>query len=227
MRRLLPICALFGIMAFLATDSYAQRPPFGGGGFGLLQNKGVQEELKITSEQKDQIAEKAKSVGGGFGDFAKLKDLSKEEREEKMKTMAKESREKSQKAIAEILKPEQISRLKQIERQQSVVSTLSNDEDVKKELKLSEEQIEKLKGISDDSRKEMQGLFGGFKDNPSEAREKMAALRKEATEKAVKVLDDAQAKKWKDLTGEPFEVKLEGRGNFGKGGTPPKKTDDN
>ena len=38
---------------------------------------------------------------------------------------------------------------------------------------------------------------------------KIADLRKQATEKAVAVLTDEQKKSWKDLIGEPFEVKFE------------------
>jgi hypothetical protein len=38
---------------------------------------------------------------------------------------------------------------------------------------------------------------------------RVAALRKETMETATAVLTDDQKKAWKDLTGEPFEVKRE------------------
>lgn len=42
---------------------------------------------------------------------------------------------------------------------------------------------------------------------------KLQALRKEALEKVVASLTDDQKKSWKELTGEPFEIKFERRPN--------------
>src|SRR5262249_3970502 len=140
---------------------------------------------------------------------------------EERQTKLKELQEAGTKEVNAILKPEQTKRLTQISRQQDVLRTLTTDEEAGKALKLSDEQKEKLKGINDDITKDMRELFkSGMKGNFQEMQEKMAALRKEGKDKALKVLSDDQTKAWKDLVGEPFEVKFEF--NFGK----KKKIDD-
>ena len=46
--------------------------------------------------------------------------------------------------------------------------------------------------------------------------QKMADLRKKGNEKAMALLSDAQKTSWKELTGDPFEIKLEpGQGRPG------------
>lgn len=233
MRKMFGLLAMGGLIALVASESNAQRPgggfQFGGrgqGGFGLLQNKGVQEELKITEEQKDKIKtasdEIRKKYPSGFGFGKKDNQPSKEDREK----TAKERNEATAKAIAEILTKEQAARLKQIERQQSPATTLSTDEDVQKVLALSDEQKQKIKDIIEENTKQTRELFGGGGKGGfnKDAFEKIATLRKELTEKSLKVLTEDQTKKWKDLTGAPFEVRFEGFG----GGTRPmqKKKDD-
>jgi hypothetical protein len=53
-------------------------------------------------------------------------------------------------------------------------------------------------------------LFQGGGFGSPETREKMQMLNKEATEKAAGILTDEQKSKWKELTGEPFNVPLGG-----------------
>jgi Spy/CpxP family protein refolding chaperone len=220
MRKLFGLLVVGGLIAFVATDSNAQRPGggfgFGGGGltgFTLLSNKGVQEEIKITEEQTGKIKtaseEIRKKYPGGFGGFGKKTDtppMSKEEREK----VAKERTEATNKAIAEILTAEQAKRFKQIERQQNVTTVLTNDEEVIKALAITDDQKAKIKGLIEDNAKEMPKFS---KDsNFKELQEKITALRKELKEKTLKVLTEEQTKKWTELTGAAFEVKLEGFG---------------
>jgi Spy/CpxP family protein refolding chaperone len=227
MRKMLAPMALFGLIAFLTIEANAQRQ---GGGMGrggqtiLIMNKSVQEEIKLTDEQKDQVKEKMAGIQEKQKEnFGKLKELSKEERGEKMAAMQKEINAEVAKELSTILKPEQSKRLKQIERQQTVLVALTNDEEVVKVLKITEEQKEKLKALNEEFTKESGELRkSGGKDNFKETQEKVTALRKETTEKAVKVLTTEQAAKWKELTGEPFEVKNE----FGGGGKGKRKKKD-
>jgi Spy/CpxP family protein refolding chaperone len=234
MRKMFGLMVVGSLIAFVATDSNAQRPGGGFGfgrgmtGFGLLQNTGVQEELKITEDQKgkiktagDELREKY-PLGFGFG----KKDAKRPSKEELEKTF-KERSEAEKKAIAAILTREQATRLKQIERQQDVARTLTTDEDAIKELKLTDEQKTKIKDLADENQKEMRGLFGGGGGGKGgfnkEAIEKMQTLRKELKEKTMKVLTEDQTKTWTAMIGKPFEVQFQGFG--GKGGTRKKKDD--
>jgi hypothetical protein len=215
MRKLLALGALMGLVAFVTATAHAQRPfgGFGGssgGGIFLLMNKGVQEELKITEEQQTKLRDKTKGIFEKFQEIrAKVKDVPEADRQEKTQKLMKEIEEASTKEISEVLKPEQMKRFKQIQRQQSVVTTLLNDEEAGKALDLSAEQKDAVKAVDEELHKQLAELRQQFN---SETLEKSAVARKEANEKALKTLTDVQQKKWKELTGEPFEVKQEGFG---------------
>src|SRR5436190_3420267 len=96
MRTFVRTVLTIGLVATLASTASAQRQPggqgrgFGGGmgGFGgygaLVRNEGVQKELKMDKDQSDQAAEAVKKVTDKHAyDFAKLRDLSQEERRTK------------------------------------------------------------------------------------------------------------------------------------------------
>ncbi|VTS02974.1 hypothetical protein [Tuwongella immobilis] len=185
----------------------------GGGWTGVMNFPGVREELKLSEEQQEEFGklmseqrEKQKGI------FEKMKDLSREERMTKFNELRKEMSEENTKNLTKVLKPEQITRLKQIYFQQIGVLGYEDSDDLKKELSLSEDQREKLKSISTDFRKDMQDLFSGGPGNAGNF-EKMQMIRKEAMESAQNLLTDDQKKKWESLVGEPFEMRIRRRDN--------------
>jgi hypothetical protein len=140
-------------------------------------------------------------------EFAKLRDLGRDEQRSKREELSRTVSDETLAAVGEVLKPEQVQRLKQIDLQQAGARGFTRPE-VQKALTLTDDQKEKIKTLSDDAAKEIANLFpggAGGRGNP-ENREKIAALRKETLEKIQAVLTDGQKKTWKDLTGEPFEV---------------------
>ena len=198
------------------------QPPFGGrgGGFGgpgmLLQNKGVQKELKLSDEQIQKITDLTQKIRDKHkDDFAALEKLDQQERREKGMELFRSIGEETNKELASVLKPEQSKRLKQISIQQRG-SQAFNEEDVQTTLKLTDDQKDKIKTLNEDAGKEMREIFQNAQGNFREAGEKAGALRKETMEKVLALLTDEQRKSWKEMTGEPFEVKFEGpRGGFG------------
>jgi Spy/CpxP family protein refolding chaperone len=209
------------LAAWLASPALGQ-PPFGGrgGGFGgpgmLLQNTGVQKELKLTDEQIQKIKDVAQKIQEKHkDDFAALAKIDQQERREKFQELFKTIGEETEKGLADVLKPEQSKRLKQISLQQRG-SQAFNEEDVQKTLKLTDDQKDKIKTLNEDAGKEMREIFQNAQGNFREAGEKAGALRKETMEKVMALLTDEQKKAWKDMTGEPFEVRFEGtRGRIG------------
>jgi len=210
----------FGLMALVTLSANAQFPGGGRGGLGaamLVGNKSVQEELRITDEQKEKLSARRKDFEPKMAEvFAKLKEVPKEEQKEKMGEMMKMFNETAQKEINLILTKDQQKRLKQIEIQQQGVGAFS-DETVSKELKITPEQKEKIASINAEMAKDMVELRGMMKDDKTGAMKKLVNLRKENMEKAVALMTDDQKKTYKTMTGDTFELKLDGgRGGFGK-----------
>src|SRR5207253_5339543 len=114
------------------------------GGFGgrfvgdglLLQNPGVKKELKLSDNQVKKITETTESIRDKHRDeFEALGKLEGGERREKGQELRKKVSDETQKALAEILKPEQSKRLKEIQLQQEGARAF-NDPEVQKALNL-------------------------------------------------------------------------------------------
>jgi Spy/CpxP family protein refolding chaperone len=226
--RLVKLALVLGIIVLLVGPALAQPP---GGGFGrgmgggalggamLLMNKGVQDELKMDKEQIEKVGDVTKKFREDHQeDFEKLRDrdLPQEERQNITKKLA----EAGTKAMNEILKPDQAKRLRQIQRQQMGVG-LFNEEEVQKELKLNDDQKEKIKTIADESRKEARDVLQeGF---GAETMKKLQGIRKEAMAGAIKVLTPEQQETLKGITGKPFELRMDFKPG---GGRKPRKPRD-
>ncbi|HZT79304.1 MAG TPA: hypothetical protein VFA26_03730 [Gemmataceae bacterium] len=230
--RLGKVVLALGVAALMCAPALAQQGRRGGGGFGggaslsmLVQNKSVQDELKLDKDQVTKAEEAIKKVQEDLkDDYAKLRggrrggggtNVSDEERTAARKKVSAAE----EKALADTLKPDQMKRLQQIHRQQEGVRVFQ-DEDVQQALKLTAEQKEKIKTINDDLAKERRELFqqgggGGRRGGNPETINKLQALNKDAMTSAQKVLNDDQKKTFKELTGEPFEIKFDRGGRQG------------
>jgi hypothetical protein len=203
----------------------------------LARNRSVQTELKLDDDQKNAIQEKVPAIGISFGGrglgkgkgkgkfelddatrerFAEymekiqtLKDVPEDKFEEKVRETFKDELETQAKEVEKILKPEQMTRLKQIARQQGGPLAYLKAENVK-DLSITDEQKTKLRSINTELDKDRQELFRGGGGFSAETREKLEGLTKEANEKAAAVLTDEQKAKWKTLIGEPYTVPLFG-----------------
>jgi hypothetical protein len=215
----------FGALALLAVPALAQPGRGFGRGMGaagLLQNKSVQEELKLEKDQVTKIDDALKKVRDDHkDDLDKLRDpgTSQEDRAAILKKVS----EANEKALKGILNEKQETRLHQILHQQQGVAMFV-DEAVQKKLNLTAEQKDKLKTINEDMTKDIRELFSGGKPGPDTIT-KIQGIRKEAMTNAQKVLDDKQKKEVKEMLGEPFEIKFEGRGGKPGGDKPPARTD--
>jgi hypothetical protein len=221
--------AAAGLAVLLVYPVLAQQPGGRGGrggrgGFGgpmdaaqLLLNKSVQEELKLNDDQKAALAKvqekQREAMQKAFADGDRQKAF------ETMRTVREETKKEVDKwKEAGGLKPEQAKRLRQIELQNMHFRAFA-DADVQKELKMTDKQKEEVKEVTEGVNKDVTELRNSAQ-NPRELRPKIQALEKEATEKVAGLLTEDQKKTWKEMVGEPFEVKMEGFGGgrgFGKG----------
>jgi hypothetical protein len=201
MRVALKAALTLGLAVGLMTAAYAQGQGRGGSGpGGLLTNPGVKKELKLTDDQVKKVEDAlAKVQDKHKDDFARFREMSREERQKTMRAFA----EDYNKAVAGVLDANQMKRFKQIQWQLAGFGALE-DPEVQKTLKLSDDQQKKLTVIFEESGKKMQELFRG--GNVEGGREKFDKIRKETEEKANGVLTDEQKKQWKEMQGEPFKL---------------------
>jgi len=116
------------------------------------------------------------------------------------------------KALAEVLDAKQLKRLREIYLQ-TRGNSVYLEADVKKELKVTDDQAKKIQAALDHQLKEQQAMFesGNFDF------EKMQELQKAAAETVQGTLTQEQKTAWTKMIGEPFQMKGGFKGK--KGGT--------
>jgi hypothetical protein len=176
-------------------------PPF------IVFREKVLDELKVSDEQREKLMQRVTEQIMETGPFLESLPKTGEERDTKLKEHRKNAHEKLGKDLKEVLQPAQLTRLRQVTLQQEGNFALGQ-EDVRKELKITQEQVMKFMAIVQDLHKSVEPLIkeaqsGG---NPTEIRPKIELLRKDHAKKLEAVLTDDQKKQWKDLLGPPFEL---------------------
>lgn len=212
MRNACRVAFALGAVVLLSTPAWAQRPGgpgmFGGGG-RLLGNAGVQKEIGLDAQQIEKANKFVEEFGAKQRErFQGLQDLSQDERQAKMQELMKTANEETQKAIKEILKPEQVKRFNQIEMQQRGLRAFM-DPEVRTKMKLTEDQGQEIRSLGETLQSESRDIREKNQGDFQEIMKQMNALNKAKMEKVIALLTDDQKKTWKELTGEPFEVKFE------------------
>ncbi|MBI1913624.1 MAG: hypothetical protein HYS12_02545 [Planctomycetes bacterium] len=203
------------LVVMLASPALAQRqrqrPGGGFGGGNLLTNKSVQDELKITKEQKEKIDEASKKIQEKMQKAREeFRDLKQEERQAKFQALQKETTEELTKAAD--LTSEQKKRFGQIQLQQLRTRAFTNA-DVQKQLKLTDEQKETIKTALKEGEDKIQEETKGLdrRTDGQKIREIRQKVGKATQGKIAASLTSEQKKTWADMVGEPFEVKFEQR----------------
>lgn len=222
----------FGLVAALSGSAMAQRPGggfgggmmmMGGGGVNLIANESVQKELKLDDSQVEKAKGVAEELRGKMREsFSALQDLEGPERMKKAQELNRTTTEEGMRALGAFLKPEQLKRFKEIVLQQRGPAVLT-DPAVAKKLDVTDEQSGKILAILAEGQTAMREARESAGDDRAAAMEKFRSVQKETGEKIVGVLTDSQKKEWKEMTGEPFEVKFEG----GPGGGRRRRNNDN
>ena len=224
MRKILLTVAM---AALVCLPVLAQRPG-GGRGFDLssmlLSNEGVQKELKLTDEQKKEIAKAGKE----------RQEAVAKAREDMDMEARQKAHEPYTKAISKVkagLKSEQKSRLLGIEVQVSEKNksvAIFKNAAVVKALKLDDKQKETLKELLTEYEKDVKEIFEEAKGDRTKfkgAFEKVQKMGGEAYAKVAKSLTEKQQEAWKELKGEKFEVTFPKFGPKGKDKPKPKSDD--
>jgi Spy/CpxP family protein refolding chaperone len=174
----------------------------------LLQNKSVQDELKITREQNRKLREVAREFEEAHRD--EIARVRQEKDGRKGFELRRAALETMTRAMNDILTSEQIKRLGQIEIQAQGAGALVRSE-VQKELNLSDRQREEIRSLADAGEKEVRETLKTPPADPKgwvEIGKKIRKIHQNTEERALAVLSDEQRKTWKEMTGEPFELKM-------------------
>ena len=197
----------------------------GGGPANLVGSKTVQEAIKASEEQVGKLKTwgqeyTRKQFEGMKERFAELKELDEADRGKKMAEIQAGASKKAYAELADVLKPEQVARLKQVEVQVAGAAAFSRPE-VQTALKLTDEQKDKLKDAATAYGREVRELreemglggFGGGKGggrpDPAKQQEfqkKQGAMTKELMTKVDGMLTADQKKAWKELTGDTIDT---------------------
>ncbi len=229
-KALLSVAVIFCAASLtMAQGQRGQRQPGGGGrgGMGgmlegpmLLLNKSVQDELKLTDDQKAELTKiNTKMTEARQKAFADA-GMDRSKIAEAMKPINDEATKAIKDGPLAALKPEQSKRLKQIEVQQKGLAAF-NDEEVQKTLKITDKQKEEIAGQVKDVEKDRAEIMKdaqGDRTKMQEARTKITELNTKATDKIISSLTDDQKKAYKELVGEKFEIKFDFGGGKGKKG---------
>ncbi len=214
-RRWMAVSALtMALLIPVMAQPPAGRPggPFGGrfGGpmlmLGLLRNQQVQQELKLTDQQKQQLEQ----LGEQWREKMRgLRDLPPEERRQKVEGM----RAEVEKQLATILNEQQMKRLKQIALQVEGYAALERPE-VADQVGLTKEQRQKIRDILRQAAEKRRGAFQQGQGDRQAAFQRMREIRQWVDGEIEKLLTAEQKKKWQELVGAPFKFEG-GFGGFG------------
>jgi hypothetical protein len=179
-----------------------------GPAFMVFHDK-VQEELKLSNEQKKKLEKRLQdTVQDAMPFFEKLSDKKPEEREKELHAYRERAQENLTAFLQGLLQEEQFKRLGQVMLQREGLFALFARPDLGKELKITDEQRRQFMAVVQELQKKIEPLIkeaqsGG---NPQEIRPKIMKIRKEHEARIEAVLTDAQRKQWQEMLGKPLDL---------------------
>jgi hypothetical protein len=164
----------------------------------LLRQKSVQKELELDAA----VVKKILAFTDGQSEAArKALGLGEAARKEAFEKLAKEN----DKFLTEILTAKQAKRLDQIMMQFTALTQLLKPEMIK-DLKLSDDQVKKLKDLQTEARKALVEIIEA-KERAGKS-EKLAKLREVTRAKILAILTEEQKAKVREMAGPPFEGEI-------------------
>ncbi len=178
-----------------------------GGSFLVTRGK-VQEELKLTKEQKEQLEQHLRElIPDLLQSLKKIEGLKPEERKKEFGAYRQKANEKLAAVLKETLNEGQRSCLRELVLQQE---GLFGDGETWKDLQVTDEQRKQFMAEIQQTQKKIAPLMeeaqtGG---KPDEIRPKVMKLREDLQGKLEALLTDAQKKQWKEMLGKPVDLSL-------------------
>jgi hypothetical protein len=162
----------------------------------LLRQKSVQKELELSAETIQKVMAFTTTQSDKA---AKALEQGEAERKRAFEQLAMQDEQ----FLNVALTPKQRKRLDQITMQFTALTQLTKPE-IAKELKLSDEQVQKFKDLQTEARKALKELLSDKEGRT----EKFAKLREAARTKVLALLTDEQKAKVREMVGPPFEGEI-------------------
>jgi hypothetical protein len=198
-------------------------------GVNLIMNKSVQKELKLTADQMKDLRAGAQKVREKYleqlanipvvrGDPSQAGSAVEMPDPKMVAELRNQTDAESKKVLAEVLKPEQVSRLKQIDLQLEGIRALLQNKEVAQALKLTDDQKGKVTKFFEDIHAYALSVAPlPSPDDEKTVREtRMKAHHeawntafKEATGKIPSLLTPEQLRRYEAMTGAPFHLEPE------------------
>ncbi|HEY3899705.1 MAG TPA: hypothetical protein VGM54_13880 [Chthoniobacter sp.] len=174
-----------------------------GGPFFVSRDK-VQEDLKLSDEQKQKLREKLSADVEGARTVENMKTG---ERGPAMQALRQTSYAKLEAFLKEILSAEQLQRFQQLKLQYETPAIMLQPE-IGKALSITDEQRKQFMGVIQEMKKESDPLMKAAKSggNPQEILAKVTKLRQDAQGRIEGLLSESQEKQWKAMTGPPLVI---------------------
>ena len=177
-----------------------------GGGFGnlyLLAQTAVQEDLRLTPEQREQVRDVVRELVEKQQAFTREKDPG---RRKELADEAVQFRLRHDRLAPDLLDPTQAERLKQLSLQFRTTASFW-DPEVRAALKITDEQFGRIKTIATEKysewNRETEAAFRKDKDFPA-YQKGLAENRARRDREEVRVLTPEQQAKWNQMLGDPF-----------------------
>lgn len=174
------------------------------GGPFFVSRDPVQEDLKLSADQRQKLREK---LSADVQDAATVEKMKSEEREQAMKSLRQKSSEKLETFLKETLTADQFKRFQQLKLQYDMPSIMLQPE-IGKALNITDEQRQQFMGLIQGMQKEVMPLMKEAKTggNPQEILAKVTRLRLDCQGKIEALLNDAQKKQWAEMIGQPLVI---------------------
>jgi Spy/CpxP family protein refolding chaperone len=164
----------------------------------LLQQKDVQKDLKLSS---DQIAKVKDAFDKQKQDTQALRELQGDARQDRVRDLMRAD----QKTMHEVLQPDQQKRLRQIMLQEQGAPAFAHPR-VARELNISDDQEQKIEDLLDTAGHKMRSLYRSGQSDTT--RQQAEDLDKQTTTSILDVLTPEQKMKWKKMVGDPFHGEI-------------------
>jgi hypothetical protein len=174
----------------------------------LLVREKVQDELKLTREQRDKLEQQLRElVPDAMMFLQKIQELKPAEREKELQAYRSKSQVKMAAVQKATLDDAQRKRLRQLELQRE---GLFGDGEIWNELQITTEQRKQFVAAIQQAQKKIQPLMEEAKKSgkADEVRPKVLKVREELQGKLEALLTEAQKTQWKDMLGKPVDLSV-------------------